>query len=281
LRSSLILALLCVGGAAHAFDDASGFFANPVAPPSVSASTGGVYFTGSPRWSSLDCSTCHTDGPGIVTVHVGSSDATLFTLGYAPGTTYELQIELRNETEGLMYGSPTCTEPTAMNYVQCNNNSFGLEIDDDAHDPVGKLCSEQPGSSGCPMPNILGDDTVVSPDGQAVFGNRKHSDAKTVSVNDPVRWSFWWTAPPQGTGPVTIYLGAVDGNGGAGTRDNDQDPYNDDTVSATIALQELNAAVPTGVKAGCSLARPDARALVPLCLLLGVALLLRRRRRPL
>ena len=49
-----------------------------------------------------------------------------------------------------------------------------------------------------------------------------------------------------------MYVAAVDGNGGAGTVANDQDPYNDDTVSANFFLQESGAPVHNSASAGCS-----------------------------
>lgn len=285
MRSSLIVALLCTGSAAHAFDDASQFFVNQALPhaASVSASAEGVYFTGAPRWSSLDCTSCHTDGPGRIGIKVGADDPTLFTVGYAPGRTYQLDVSLLDEVEGLQYNTPTCTEPQAGSYVQCNNNNFAMEIDDEARTPRGTLCAARPLSAGCPAADPSGDEVLVSPDGQAVFGNRQHPPGmpKIASRNDPTHWNLWWTAPPAGTGPVTIYLAAVDGNGGDGTAASDQDPAGDDTVSATISLQEQNAEVPTGAMASCALGRSDPAMALPLTILVGSALLFRRRRRSL
>ena len=104
------------------------------------ASGEGLYFTGAPRFASLDCSTCHTDGPQTVGLHLNADDPSLFDRGYKPGRTYELQVELTNETEGLKYKTPTCTDPPApgdtYSYVQCNNNGFALEIDDESGTPL-------------------------------------------------------------------------------------------------------------------------------------------------
>ncbi|MGZ3441878.1 MAG: MYXO-CTERM sorting domain-containing protein, partial [Polyangia bacterium] len=92
-------------------------------------------------------------------------------------------------------------------------------------------------------------------------------------------WNFWWTAPKAGTGPLAIYVAAVDGNGGAGTIANDQDPYNDDTVSANFFLQEANVAVRNSASAGCSVAAAPVPAASWLLLVApGLALALRRRR---
>ena len=282
MRSSVIALVLCAGGAAHVFDDPGQFFPNAVPHQStLSAAAEGVYFTGAPRWSSLDCSSCHTEGPQKVTIKIGADDLSLFKNGYLPGQLYELEVSLGNETEGLLYADATCTEPPGKTdkytYVQCNNNSFALEIDDDGGPLAGTpFCAEQPTAAGCPMPNPAGDEVVVAPDGDAVFANRQHSTTtpKTIPKNDPVSWHLWWTAPQAGTGPVTLYVAAVDGNGGSGTAASDQDPYGDDTVRATIAIQERGAIVPAGAQAGCGTIRGRIPPPLALLALLALALLL-------
>jgi hypothetical protein len=272
---------MLAASSAHAFDDPGQFFAIAAVPhtAAVTASAEGVYFTGAPRWSSLDCSSCHTDGPQKMTIRVGADDPNLFTLGYEAGRVYELEIVIGAESEGLQYNQTTCTEPPAKTdkytYVPCNNNSFGLEIDD-AAGPVGKYCSQMPSAGMCPMPDPDNDEVVVAPGGDAVFGNRQHSTSmpKEVPHNDPTRWHLWWTAPVSGSGPVTLYTAAVDGNGGLGTAAVDQDPFGDDTVRATVAIQERGAVVPTGVEAGCdySGSRSTTPSLIWLLLISGLAL---------
>jgi hypothetical protein len=269
LRSSLLVAALVLApGAAHAFADASQFF-NPDPqkfPATVGASGDGLYFTGAPRFASLGCSTCHTDGPQKVGLQLNAVETSLFTDGYVPGHTYELQVQLTNEVEGLTWNTKTCTDPPApgdtYQYVQCNNNGFGLEIDDSTGAPLSPmtsmsmLCPQMPAGGTCPMPDFTRDDAIVAPGGDAIFGAKVYGDPnnpKTVSDNGATSWTFYWTAPKAGTGPLTVYVSAVDGNGGAGNANNDQDPYNDDTVSANFFLQEANAAVNDRASAGCSL----------------------------
>ena len=58
--------------------------------------------------------------------------------------------------------------------------------------------------------------------------------------NGTIAWKFYWTSPPAGSGPVTFHLGAVDGNGGAGTSEVPEDVYGDDTVQAHITVAELS-----------------------------------------
>ena len=132
----------------------------------------------------------------------------------------------------------------------------------------------------CAPPDYTRDETIVAPDGDTVFGEKVYADPtnpKVVTHNDMVSWRFYWTAPKAGTGPLTVYVAAVDGNGGAGTAVNDQDPYDDDTVSANFFLREAGVPVHNDASAACSVA-PSADVSPALLVLVALALLVRRRR---
>jgi hypothetical protein len=278
------VALACMPSPAHAFDVAAQFFDNQALPhaATLGASGEGVYFTGAPRFASRNCADCHVGGPQRVGLRLNADDQSLFTGGYQPGRTYQLQVALTDEAAGTKYHTPTCTDPPLVGdtftYVQCNNNSFALEIDAAGAPLAGPavFCAQSPVGGVCPMADVTRDEAVVAPDGDAVFGNRMFSsdpDApKTVQRNGAASWRFFWTAPKAGTGPLTVYVAAVDGNGGAGTAANDQDPYDDDTVAANFYFQEANAAARSGAAAGCSViptGRPTTTG--PLALLLLLA----------
>lgn len=270
---------------AQAFADAAQFFKTSSNAATFGATSEGLYFTGAPRFASLDCSTCHRNGPQRVGLRLNADDPDLFTTGYVPGKLYQLQVELTNETEGLSWNAKQCTDPPApgdtYQYVQCNNNGFGLEIDANGAPLSGGYCAQQPKNGVCPMPDYTVDESLVSPDNDAVFDAKIYSAdpnmPKLITRNDATSWKFWWTAPKAGTGPLTVYVAAVDGNGGAGTIANDQDPYNDDIVSANFFLQESGALVHNSASAGCSAGGTAApRALA--WLLLPIVLLAFRRR---
>ena len=284
-----LAASVALPSAAHAFADATQFFDQKTQPHAATfgASSEGLYFTGAPRYASLDCSTCHQGGPQIVGLHLNADDPDLFASGYVPGKVYQLQVELTNETEGLFYKTPTCTDPPApgdtFSYVQCNNNGFALEIDDDTGPLAGSnvYCAAQPTAGMCPPPQYTSDQALVAPDGDAVFDAKVYSSdpnmPKLITRNDATSWHFYWTAPKAGTGALTVYVAAVDGNGGAGTAVNDQDPYGDDTVSANFFLQESGAPVHNSASAGCS-AAAGGSARAPAWLLAALLLLALRRR---
>ncbi len=288
------LALLFVCAAstsAQAFNSPTQFYDLPSVPhvASTTASAEGIYFTGAPRFAGQTCSSCHVEGPQAVTISIGAAPASLFSDGYDPGGVYELEVQLQNETRGTDYATPTCTEPRAPNdkytYVPCNNNNFALEIDALAGPlprPSG-FCAKPPVGGVCPAPTPSMDEVEVAPGGDAVFANQPHSTIagmqKMITMNGQTRWRFWWTAPTAGAGPLTLYVGAVDGNGGDGTTANDQDPYDDDTVAASITIKESGAPFSFDASAGCSLhpaSRTEGRAGLALMmsafLLLGLGL---------
>ena len=288
----IALAGVVVPSRAHAFADAVQFFDQKATPHAATfgASSEGLYFTGAPRFASLDCSSCHGGGPQRVGLRFNADDLTLFADGYRPGKTYQLQVELTNETEGLMFKGPTCTDPPApgdtFTYAQCNNNGFALEIDASEGPLTGSnvYCAAQPSAGTCPMPDYTADQSLVAPAGDAVFGSKVYSadpnQPKLITRNGATAWRFFWTAPKAGTGALTVYIAAVDGNGGSGTVANDQDPYNDDTVAANFFLQEANVPVQNGAKAACAFVPAPATAPpagLALLLALVVAGALRRR----
>jgi hypothetical protein len=265
LRSSVALAALALSGAAHAFEAPSQFFASDVVAHAATLSSGaeGIYFTGAPRFSGLDCASCHAGGPQEVKLHVGADPPDLFTAGWRPGATYRLEIALADERRGIEHGGETCTEPPGTmdryDYVQCNSNSFALEVDAGGRplSAPGTFCSRAPLTPGtCPEPDPFGDEVVVAPGGDAVFASRQHSPSMTKQVlrNGATRWQLHFTAPAAGAGPLTLYVSAVDGNGGSGRADDDQDPASDDTVSAAVVIPERGGAPVSPVRAGCELA---------------------------
>jgi hypothetical protein len=290
LRCRLLFAVaaLAASSTAHAFSDATQFFPNATVPyePLVGAASNGLYFTGAPRFAARTCADCHANGPGLVGLTLGADDQSLFANGYVPGKTYHLQVQLNNETEGLKYTGATCTDPPGPNdtypYQQCNYNGFGLEIDAPGDVALNSgFCASEPNADGsCPMPTGL-EQSLVAPANDAVFDNQPHSiDPNTPYLNlrnDARIWDLWWTAPRAGTGPLTIYVAGVDGNGGAGTPQLDQDPDGDDTVTATFYVQESGALIQPGASAGCSIVSDKLNGAG--CGWLAIAWLLLRRRK--
>jgi hypothetical protein len=248
---------------AHAFADVAQFFDSATNPhaATLGASGEGVYFTGAPRFASLTCQSCHEGGPQRVGLHLNADDVALFSDGYTPGKTYALEVELTNESAGTRFATATCTDaPSAddsFTFVPCNANGYALEIDA-AGVPMAGFCARAPAGGACPPADPTNDESLVAPGGDAIFANRVRSPnpdtPKVLLRNGALRWHLWWTAPKAGTGPVTVYVAAVDGNGGNGTAAIDQDPYGDDTVQGNFFLQEARAAVRNRATPACAVA---------------------------
>jgi hypothetical protein len=213
----------------------------------ASATDGGgnrVYFDGSPRQKSYDCSACHNDVQRTISAKIDWSPTV--TGAYAPGTTYTITVSLAGEHAG--FGTAN------------NQNGFLAELIDDQRMPAGMLA---PPASGI---------TQTIDDGAVIAGEGK----------ELTMWTFNWTAPAAGQGAVTLHLGMVDGNGANNASVPQNDPGGDDVALATERLCEnasgcadapTAAGKPDSKAAGCNAGGAASPLLVVL-----VLLLVRRRR---
>ena len=236
--ATLVAGALLVGRAALGFPTGSQFDGDPLA----SAGGGGEHFTGAPGFPMATCATCHINPARKLEVRLESDDPSLFSLGYQPGTTYHLAVKLVGEHLGLQYdaGGERCGD-LGGDYQPCNSNGFALEADNLYGNPVGALCPALP-SGGCVRPR--GATTMVSMDTIAIHSTgyiESTDNLPAGTENGATQWSFYWTAPPGGTGPVSFHIGAVDGNGGTGTAEISADVFGDDVVEAHITVPEAGA----------------------------------------
>ena len=157
------------------------------AGPSSSGEGGGRYFTGSPRYKFFNCRICQVHTPGEIRVSLRTEPEDLFRQGYQPGVTYEGQLTLDRDLR-------------APGVKLFSTNNFCFEVLDTSGRNVGTLDTGFPGT---PLSQLL-EPVVLSPDSTVVMSGPFFPD---------LSWSWFWVAPPPGTGPVTFYLGFVDGNG--------------------------------------------------------------------
>ena len=153
-------------------------------------------------------------------------------------------------------------------YIRCDDNGFALEIVDEAGAPAGRFTTAN-SDGGCDGPAPADPDVYVLADGSGVTHSGAH--------HGRIRWTLCWIAPPAGTGPLTAYVSAVDGNGGDGTPDNPNDMTGDDVFTGAVPMLERGGDLPDPTFGGCSAggASTGAGALAVLALLvIGV----RRRR---
>lgn len=272
MRVSALLVFL-VAAPAAAFPTGDLFDADGTA----TAGGDGIYFTGSPAFPGATCAACHLAAPHTAGVQVGVDDPSLFSAGYAPGQTYQLEVRLMNESRGLQYNGPARCNPNGKTFIPCNSNGFALEADDAGGHPAGILCPVPPVAGACPSPT--GGATLLGASNTAILSSGE-LDGKGFESNDATRWSFYWVAPAPTSGPITFHVGLVDGNGGLGTKLVPRDVDGDDVVMAHLAAPERDMATRT-VSSGCRAAgdRPGKIGGWPLALVLGWISYRRVRRR--
>jgi uncharacterized protein (TIGR03382 family) len=92
------------------------------------------------------------------------------------------------------------------------------------------------------------------------------------------RWTFDWTAPPAGSGPLRLHLAGVDGDGAGDRLGRTGDPFGDDVFVAALDLTESGTAQEEAVMTGCSTTGSSSGVAPLLAMLLLVAVRRRRRR---
>ncbi len=226
----------------------------------------GLPFTGSPRLAGHTCEVCHINTPKRIAVRLEVDRLDLFKVGYEPGETYHIRVELLHEWAGRAGGGPDCGNPAS--YVPCNDNGFALEIDDEVGQPVGGFDQTRGGRCGHEGTEDL--QVYVLADGSAVT----HAGA----ASDQTFWDLCWTAPEKGSGPLVAYVTAVDGGGGDGTRAFANDTLGDDTFQGVLPISERGGRAAKVQTGGCSTATAAGSSLAALALLALLAILPRRMR---
>src|SRR5207302_55147 len=158
-----------------------------------------MYFDGSPRQKSYDCTACHNDAPHAITAKIELSPA---AAAYMPGAVYTITLSLIGEHVGMATAD--------------NQNGFLAEIVDDKLAPAGTLAT----------PNV--DVVKMIDDGAVAAGEGKNATS----------WKMMWTAPAAGAGAVTLHVGMVDGNGAASASVPQNDPGGDDVAVTSVRLCE-------------------------------------------
>ena len=171
-----------------------------------------------------------------------------FPASYQPSTAYTISVALAGEHAGIATAN--------------NQNGFVAETVSDDGAPAGVLAPD-------------GDATTTSIDDGAVIAGEGR---------DLTMWSFQWTAPPPGRGPITLHLGMVDGDGAASASVPQNDPGGDDVAVVHVRACESGAACPPAVApaqtdarvGGCETGAPASPWLVLIAI--AIARVLRRKR---
>jgi hypothetical protein len=146
--------------------------------PATIGGGNGQRFTGSPvaRW---DCGVCHDRTPDL-NLAVRSTPDGLFTKGYEPGKTYQLELTLSDEAPP--------------------NSAFSLEILSRSSAVAGTLA------------NIATPDLCPTKF-EVIEIQGAGASAQSVACRGGLNaWTLEWTAPATDIGAATLYVGAVAGN---------------------------------------------------------------------
>lgn len=257
MRTTLSIALVSAGAAfitaltparSHAWDGPDLWYSSATGQM---PGGGGIVGTGGSLDHNITCAHCHTNAESKIDVKFEFSPS-LPTVGglptYTPGQKYQVSVKLTGEHLGL----------SGCGQYLTHVNNFAATIENGGGKLAGVLSSDSGQSStSCPkdMPKPISGTTVLYDDCHAVIA----SGAQNLAS-----WSFAWTAPPAGEGPLTLYYGAVDGNC-------DMMSMNDDVKVGSLKLGEATAALSPG--SGGDRRLSLALGLLPLCL---VACLRRR-----
>lgn len=195
VSTAMVLAFVRVPGAARAWHAADAYLESP-----NQGGGGAAFFVGSPRQKGYDCTLCHVDADGAISIHLSSDPADLAVGRYLPGTRYRIDLRLIGEHRGG--GSLS------------NPNAFMAEIVTEDRLALGGYQAS---------PDVL---RVI--DGGRVIGAR--------GVGDATAWSFEWTAPAEDDGPLTLHIGMVDGDGAGDPSASRTDPLGDDVALLALRL---------------------------------------------
>ncbi len=186
----------------------------------VRAGAGGIYGTGSTTEWGITCAHCHIEGAGlidaVITPNPAWTDLGGGELGYQPGQTYDITFTMTGEHRGLNQGNN-------------NLNGFALMIED----ANGGVIRGYQTDSGASSDNCPQQYPQNNPNGTTYVYGDCHG-VLFIPVANITQWRFSWTAPAQGSGPLNVYWGVVDGSSGG---DNSKD---DDVKQGIFTLAEGN-----------------------------------------
>lgn len=193
--------------------------------PQQRAGAGGIYGTGSAKDRGILCAHCHIKGAGTIDASVTPAPAWPQLGGmnsYSPGATYTITVKLLNE-----HNLPKVNTPND------NLNGFALTAETQSGVTAGSFTTDTNpviSSASCmttapAMTPATGTTYLLDPSGKCSF---------VVYIPRPntTSWTFNWTAPAKGSGPVTLYYGVVDGDHDGSSS------LGDDVKQGTIKLVE-------------------------------------------
>jgi hypothetical protein len=240
-------AVLCLAPLCAAFSSSAAF--------EMSSSVGGgdgVPYTGSSTGHGMDCMSCHQGTQRQAGIELTSVPAGLFEQGFVPGMMYAVTVRIAQETRGLARNGG-CAEGQGG----CNRNGFVAEWLGAGGSAAGTLCVDGAAITAGVCDSTSGAETTLFAAGAAVSGlslqqpqmcdsghtqdcidvpamraaGQSEADitkAVRAALQGRTNWTFQWLAPAQPDGPVSLYLGVVDGDGGTRVDPSHNDYYGDE-----------------------------------------------------
>ena len=186
------------------------------------AGGGGVFGTGGAGDHFIQCSHCHIKPKGVIDASIIATPPWTGSR-YAPGQRYKVTVKLVGEKLGTPGKN---INQFASTFEDANGKAIGVLESDTGQ-------SQAPGK--CPLgpPKVTSGTTVLHTDCRVVIS--AFGDAENQAGANLTEWTFFWTAPPAGTGQVNLYTGVGDGDGGATTGLSSLD---DDVKNVILRLNE-------------------------------------------
>lgn len=202
----LAAAVLGAGSIASAFPFLNSWHMPSAGDPTAGnrAGGGGIYGTGSSQDKGITCAQCHVKAQGLIDATITPTPAwqnIAGQLAYKPGQTYSITVQMVGEHLGL--SNPGMND---------NLNGMAMAFENAAAQSVGMLASDTPGNSASSCPVAA---PGATPSGTTyVYGPAGTGCKTVVFVPKPslTAWTFSWTAPVAGAGPVIGYYSVVDGD---------------------------------------------------------------------
>lgn len=184
------------------------------------AGAGGIYGTGGAKDHGITCAHCHIKAPGLISATVTPTPAWGMKNGsptYTPGQKYSIAVAMTGENKGLNQGNN-------------NLNGMAITVEDQGGKTSGVFESDTSpvvSSASCPAAypasNPAAGTTYLYGDCHGVI---------YIPRPNSTSWTYSWTAPAAGSGPLTVFYGVVDGDADG------KSSLDDDVKMGTVKLVE-------------------------------------------
>lgn len=195
--------------------------AAPTSSPSIKPGGAGLYGTGAKFEGGIRCEHCHlpaTVSPPLdVTIAFNPS---LSAGRYALSTRYTITVAMVNEQFLFPDGGTK------------SNNFAG--VFEDANGALAGTLESDSGQLQTSCPSTL--PTLPAAGTTMLYGDC-HGILSRSQAKDLKSWTFYWTSPSSSVGPITLWYGAVDGNGNDRTIAKDGGGPDDAVKMGSLTLQ--------------------------------------------